>query len=69
MSDSTFFTGQEYIEPTRNLVNKIYKKTPKACVVTYGCQQNVSDSQQIKGMLKDMGYELCENTDEADFIL
>ncbi len=69
LSGSNFFAGQEYFEPVKNLVNKTYKKTPKACVVTYGCQQNVSDSQQIKGMLKNMGYELCDSTDEADFIL
>ena len=28
---------------------------PKACVITYGCQQNVSDSQRIRGMLSLMG--------------
>lgn len=43
--------------------------TPKACVITYGCQQNVSDSQHFKGMLLKMGYELTDKTDEADFIL
>ena len=26
-------------------------KSPKAHVVTFGCQQNVSDSERIKGML------------------
>ena len=69
MSDSIFFAGAEYFEPVKTLVNKVYGRTPKACVVTYGCQQNVSDSQQIKGMLNNMGYELVEDTDQADFIL
>lgn len=41
----------------------------KACVITYGCQQNVSDSERIKGMLAEIGYTLTENTAEADFIL
>ena len=28
---------------------------PLACVQTYGCQQNVADSQRLMGMLRDMG--------------
>ena len=42
-------------------------RIPKAQVVTYGCQQNVSDSQRLKGMLSLMGYEITENQEEADF--
>lgn len=42
---------------------------PKACVVTYGCQQNVSDSQRVMGLLSIMGYSITENIEEADFIL
>lgn len=42
---------------------------PKAFVETYGCQQNESDSERLKGMLCDMGYELCGETGEADLII
>lgn len=42
---------------------------PKACVITFGCQQNVSDSERIKGMLTLMGYEMTEDMENADFIL
>ena len=42
---------------------------PKAFVHTYGCQGNVADSEQIKGMLLEMGYELCDDASQADFIL
>lgn len=42
---------------------------PKAHIVTFGCQQNVSDSERIKGMLLLCGYSLTENIEEADFIL
>ena len=42
---------------------------PKAHIVTFGCQQNVSDSERIKGMLCLCGYSLTENIEEADFIL
>ena len=42
---------------------------PKAHIVTFGCQQNVSDSERIKGMLILCGYALTEEITEADFIL
>lgn len=42
---------------------------PLACVRTFGCQQNVSDSERIKGMLADMGFGFTESPDQADFIL
>ena len=32
------------------------KETPLAMVRTYGCQQNVSDGEKIKGMLQQMGF-------------
>lgn len=43
--------------------------TPLALVRTYGCQQNVSDSEHIKGMLAEMGFGFTEEPSEADFIL
>ena len=42
---------------------------PMACIRTYGCQQNVADSEKIKGMLFEMGFGFTDNADEADFIL
>ena len=41
----------------------------KAHIVTFGCQQNVNDSERIKGMLCLCGYSLTEDINEADFIL
>ncbi|GHU38702.1 tRNA-2-methylthio-N(6)-dimethylallyladenosine synthase [Clostridia bacterium] len=35
----------------------MYQK-PKACVVTFGCQQNESDSEKIKGILSSHGYDI-----------
>ena len=46
-----------------------YGYIPKACVITFGCQQNVSDSEHLKGMLISMGYTLTEEINEADFII
>ena len=42
---------------------------PLAYVHTYGCQQNVSDSDKIKGMLYTAGFDFTEDRNEADFIL
>jgi len=39
-------------------MNDINNKNKKACVVTFGCQQNEADSEKIKGMLAAMGYEI-----------
>ncbi len=47
----------------------VKNKRPLACVRTYGCQQNIADSERIQGLLAAMGYSLTECTDEADLIL
>ncbi len=46
-----------------------YGYAPKATVITFGCQQNVSDSEHLKGMLTLMGYSLTDDMNEADFII
>lgn len=66
MSDSQI----EYLNLTAELMS-IRKRgdVPLAYVRTYGCQQNVADSERIKGMLSKAGYRFTENVEEADFIL
>ncbi|MBO5454036.1 MAG: tRNA (N6-isopentenyl adenosine(37)-C2)-methylthiotransferase MiaB [Clostridia bacterium] len=59
---------KECIEKIRKL-NSAKKQMPKACVITYGCQQNENDSERIKGMLCSMGYELSETREECDVII
>ncbi len=58
-----------YIRRISALLPEVYGDTPKACVVTFGCQQNVSDSEKLKGMLFSCGYTITEKTEEADFII
>ncbi len=57
-----------YIELIKQINNKS-KIAQKACVTTYGCQQNVSDSEIITGMLVQMGYELCDVAADADVVV
>ncbi len=57
-----------YSEQVKHLVTA-GDKTPKALVITYGCQQNENDSERIRGMLAQMGYDFTEEKEEADLIL
>jgi len=36
---------------------------------TFGCQQNLSDSEKLKGMLFEMGYAISEEQEGADIII
>ena len=38
-------------------------------IITFGCQQNNSDSEKIKGMLAEMGYIHTEHKEQADLII
>ncbi len=59
-----------YFELINNLLlQKTNGKLPKALVRTYGCQQNVSDSEKIKGMLSQMGCEFTTDSEQADIIV
>ena len=44
-------------------------RQPLAFVHTYGCQQNVADSEKLKGMLIKMGCEMTEDKEQADIII
>lgn len=68
MSGSVFDEQKEYIKKVKALAAAVYGE-PKACVNTFGCQQNVSDSEHYKGMLEAMGYTLTEDESDADFVL
>ena len=43
--------------------------TPTAYVETYGCQQNESDSELLRGMLSDMGCTLVKDGSQANIIV
>lgn len=69
VSESELNVQKEYTEKVRTVLSSRYPTAPKAFVHTYGCQGNVADSEHIKGMLIEMGYVLCDDVSEADFIL
>ncbi|MEE1503926.1 MAG: tRNA (N6-isopentenyl adenosine(37)-C2)-methylthiotransferase MiaB, partial [Acutalibacteraceae bacterium] len=74
---NNIFVSQEELNIQKEFSEKVHsilttrfpECAPKAFIHTYGCQGNVADSEHIKGMLVEMGYELCEKVDDADLIL
>lgn len=58
-----------FVKRVNSLVLERYDEKPLACVVTYGCQQNVADSEKLKGMLELMGYGFTEDRLKAKLVI
>ena len=57
-----------YIQAVRDIFSK--RETPPLCCVhSYGCQQNVSDGEKLKGQLCLMGCGVTEDMTAADIII
>ncbi len=41
----------------------------RAYILTFGCQQNVADSEKLSGMCEAMGYALTDRAENADLIM
>ena len=59
---------KEYCAELRAL-NAQRRQVPLAYVDTYGCQQNEADSELLRGMLTEMGYEMTDTDRDADLIV
>ncbi|MFV0498161.1 MAG: tRNA (N6-isopentenyl adenosine(37)-C2)-methylthiotransferase MiaB [Candidatus Fimivivens sp.] len=51
------------------LIQARFDHPPLAFVHSFGCQQNVSDTEHIKGLLVKIGFGFTDNADNADFVL
>ena len=58
-----------YIKSVSQLLTARYPDGAKAYIRTYGCQQNVSDGEKLKGYALEMGYTLTDSAADADFVL
>ena len=70
----TSMISVEEIEKQRGFIRGVYEinakgEPPVAHVHTFGCQQNVSDGEKIKGMLAEMGYGFSESPEGADLVI
>ncbi len=68
LSDADMQRQREFTEKIKEL-HAQRGKTVRAMVDTFGCQQNVADSQHILGMLEAMGCEFVTEPARADIIV
>ena len=63
------------IEGQKIIMQKVFRSSeqrdekPLAYVDTYGCQQNESDSEKLRGMLSEMGYGFTSDEYKADVVV
>ena len=69
IAESDILSQTEFCKKNAELLFQRFGRRPKALVKIYGCQQNISDGQRIEGYLKEMGFDFCEDTEEADLVL
>ena len=69
VSEKELAEQKKYTEKVKSLLTSRYEDKPLACVVTYGCQQNVADSEHIKGMLDEMGYGFTDDRMKAKLVI
>ena len=58
----------EYMHKAKDIVSKRYKNS-KYAINTMGCKLNEADSENISGMLEEMGYVKTENFEEANLVV
>lgn len=46
-----------------------YGRRPRALCETHGCQQNENDTERIRGMLREAGYDFCDDAQQADLVV
>ena len=68
MSEQKFESQVPFINSVREMAAVHYSR-PLAYVDTYGCQQNESDSEKLRGMLAEMGYGFTDDEYLADVVI
>ena len=57
------------LKENNNMLYQTSGEHKRYFIITLGCQQNVSDSEKIMGMLDEMGYQKTEDRKEADVVV
>ncbi|MBO5209265.1 MAG: tRNA (N6-isopentenyl adenosine(37)-C2)-methylthiotransferase MiaB [Lachnospiraceae bacterium] len=63
---------KKYMEKAVSYVKKLEEELghkPLCCVTTFGCQMNARDSEKLAGILLQIGYEMTEDEEAADFVI
>lgn len=69
ISDEDLKAQKDYAVRVKTLILSRYTDSPLAYVHSFGCQQNQSDGEKIKGMLAEMGFQFTDNTEQADLVI
>ena len=64
--DKSIIKRNDYVVP--NSIKDI-GKDKNYCILTYGCQMNVHDSENISAIMEDLMYNRVDNIDEASVII
>lgn len=56
-------------DSAKALLHARFARAPRALVTTFGCQQNVADSERLSGVLAALGCRQAQSSDEADIIV
>lgn len=57
------------IKEQNTLFRTRHGRAPTALTETYGCQQNENDTERIRGMLFEAGYEFTDTAEKADVVI
>jgi tRNA-2-methylthio-N6-dimethylallyladenosine synthase len=71
VTDAESLKQLDFIEKAKAYVEEMKKelgRSPRACVVTFGCQMNARDSEKLLAILKLVGYEESESED-SEFVI
>ena len=68
MIDNNQFSKQRLLEYNIEYSSK-NGKPPLVYLKSFGCQQNVSDGEKLKGKLAEIGYDFTDELSQAQFIL
>ncbi len=63
---------KEYIKKIKSINDRFEGdkgRKKRMHIATFGCQMNFHDSEKIKGVLEEMGYEETDSEDKADLIV
>lgn len=63
---------KEYMKKAASYVTELAVQIghkPLCCVTTFGCQMNARDSEKLSGILTEIGYELTDSEEDADFVI
>ena len=68
---NNIFIPEHEIEYQKEIALSLHEQTKgkKACVITFGCQQNENDGERIMGALELCGYKITSDPDSADMII